>query len=136
MPSELPAPQDIFTCRQCGDCCKGYGGTFVTRQDVENIAAYLQMDPGRFIEACCQRSGRGLVLAQQKNGYCIFWDKNCTIHALKPKMCKSWPFIHSVLIDVENWQIMGADCPGMVTDVPDEDVRAFVRKVLQGQAEE
>ncbi len=38
-------PSDIFKCEKCGDCCKGYGGTFVTEKDIKAIAAYLKTDP-------------------------------------------------------------------------------------------
>ena len=132
MPSDVPEPGDIFTCRQCGDCCKGYGGTYVSRKDIERISAYLQMDPDHFVKTCCSRSGSRYVLSQQENGYCRFWDRNCTIHAVKPNMCNAWPFIASVLIDAGNWLIMAGSCPGIRTDVPDEAVQACVKKVLDG----
>ncbi|MFC1799009.1 YkgJ family cysteine cluster protein [Thermodesulfobacteriota bacterium] len=130
MPSELPVPEDIFSCKQCGDCCRGYGGTVVTRQDIESIATFLKTTPDHFVKAYCSKSGKNFVISQGGNGYCIFWDKNCTIHRVKPRMCKLWPYIHSVLIDVENWQIMAAGCPGMRTDIPDKTVRACVKRVL------
>ncbi len=105
-------PSDIFKCEKCGDCCKGYGGTYVTANDIEAIAAYLKTDPESFIKDYCYMSGSRPVLAQKKDGYCIFWDKICTIHPVKPKMCKQWPFIKSVLIDVNNWQIMAGFLSG------------------------
>ena len=123
-------PSDIFKCEKCGDCCKGYGGTFVTEEDIEAIAAYLKTDPKSFIKDYCYMSGSRPVLAQQKDGYCIFWDKLCTIHPVKPKMCKQWPFIKSVLIDVNNWQIMAGFCPGIRIDVPDDIIQECVRKEL------
>ena len=123
-------PSDIFKCEKCGDCCKGYGGTFVTEEDIEAIAAYLKTDPKSFIKDYCYMSGSRPVLAQQKDGYCIFWDKLCTIHPVKPKMCKQWPFVKSVLIDVNNWQIMAGFCPGIRIDVPDDIIQECVRKEL------
>ena len=123
-------PSDIFKCEKCGDCCKGYGGTFVTEEDIKAIAAYLKTDPKSFIKDYCYMSGSRPVLAQQKDGCCIFWDKLCTIHPVKPKMCKQWPFIKSVLIDVNNWQIMAGFCPGIRIDVPDDIIQECVRKEL------
>ncbi len=121
---------EIFDCKKCGDCCKGYGGTFVTEQDIKAISAYLKTDPKTFVkDYCCMSSGKP-VLAQQENGYCIFWDKICTIHPVKPKMCKQWPFIEGVLIDINNWQIMGGLCPGIRTDAPDDLVKECIRKKL------
>ena len=92
----------------------------------------FKSDPDHFVKTCCSRSGERFVLAQQKNGYCLFWDKNCTIHAVKPKMCSAWPFIASVLVDVGSWQIMAGSCPGIGSDVQDEVVLACVKKMLEG----
>ena len=75
MPFSDMKPSDIFKCQQCGDCCKGYGGTFVTDQEIESIAKYINTDSESFVEKYCQMSGDKPVLSQKDNGYCIFWDK-------------------------------------------------------------
>ena len=123
---------DIFECRLCGECCKGYGGTYVTDEDIKAIAAYINEDAETFVEKFCRMSGSRPLLATGKNGYCIFWkNKTCTIHPVKPKMCKAWPYIESVLKDVANWKIMAGSCPGIKTDVPDEIIIKRVRKELE-----
>ncbi len=125
----------IFDCKQCGECCKGYGGTYVTQKDIQAIAAYIGTDPAHFVEKYCRMSGSRPVLAQGENGYCIFWkEKICTIHPVKPRMCKAWPFIQSVLTDAGNWRAMAGSCPGMRTDVPDEMILACVRREMEKQA--
>ena len=121
---------DIFKCVQCGDCCKGYGGTFVTKKDIEAIAGYMKIDPKRFVEEYCQVSGGKPVIAQREDGYCVFWDKLCKIHAVKPRMCRQWPFIESVLVDINNWRIMAGLCPGICKDVPDAVIKACVANEL------
>lgn len=121
---------DIFDCKKCGECCKGYGGTFVTEADIKAISDYIRTDPRHFIRNYCQMSGSTPVLAQAENGYCVFWDKLCTIHPVKPRMCRAWPFIGSVLTDLRNWQIMAGSCPGIRTDIPDEVVELCVREKL------
>ncbi len=123
-------PSDIFNCKKCGDCCRGYGGTFVSLADVKAIAAYVGTDPDAFVANCCESSGGRPVLARAENGCCMFWDQVCTIHPAKPRMCKAWPFIESVLTDVANWHIMASVCPGMRTDVSDNVVRACVKEML------
>ena len=120
----------LFDCRQCGDCCRGYGGTYVSEEDIRRIAAYIGEDPARFIERYCQMSGRRPVLAQAANGYCVFWDKLCTIHPVKPRMCRRWPFIDAVLVDIQNWKSMGASCPGIRTDLPDDVVREEISPLI------
>ena len=136
MPSEtngvcMYRGEEIFSCRQCGDCCNGYGGTYVSRGDVEAIAAYIGIDPEQFAERFCSKSGNRLVLAQQENSFCIFWkERICSIHPVKPKMCRAWPFIKSLLVDPENWEKMASMCPGIRRGVPAEVVQKCVKAML------
>ncbi len=127
---ETAAASKIFECKMCGECCNGFGGTVVTETDIQNISEYIGTDPRHFVDDYCQMSGDKTVLAQGENGYCIFWDGLCTIHPVKPRMCRAWPFIQSVLVDVSNWHIMAGFCPGMRTDVSEACIRACVEKAL------
>lgn len=126
------AADDIFECRRCGDCCRGYGGTVVDEADIRNIAAYLGMKPRAFRTRYCVLSGSRPVLAQRPDGYCAFWDRLCTIHPVKPRMCRAWPYIESILTDVNNWRIMAGMCPGIRTDIDDEHIIACVQEKLRG----
>ncbi len=119
---------EIFDCTQCGECCKGYGGTYVTDADIRAIANYIGVESEGFRERYCRMSGSRFVIAQGENGYCLFWDGNCSIHPVKPRMCRVWPFISGVLVDVRNWRVMADNCPGMRTDVSDESILDAVRR--------
>jgi len=130
MPSDCIASEELFECRMCGDCCKGFGGTYLTREDIEAISRHIGANPEKFIARYCSLSGTKPVLAQRADGYCIFWDKMCTIHPVKPRMCRKWPFIECILIDAENWLIMADSCPGIHTDLPVEAVQEHVKKAL------
>lgn len=130
MISDTIKASDLFECKKCGDCCKGYGGTFVSPDDIKAIAAFIGEPPERFPERYCQISGNRPVLAQHDNGYCVFWDGKCAIHPVKPRGCKAWPFIKGVLADVANWHIMSQFCPGIRTDLPDDMVLKYVRAVV------
>jgi uncharacterized protein len=120
----------IFECQCCGDCCKGYGGTYVTESDIRAISAYIGVPEERFIEDFCTLSGQKPLLRQGENGYCIFWNRLCTIHAVKPRMCRAWPFLNSIIIDPTNWRIMADSCPGIRTDFTDETIVSTVQKEL------
>jgi Fe-S-cluster containining protein len=135
MPSSETAA-NIFECRKCGDCCRGYGGTYLTDRDIETIAEYVQKDPDVFRVNYCRTSDSKTFLTQQPSGYCIFWDRDhaCTIHPVKPRMCRQWPYIESVLIDVDNWRIMASMCPGIRTDVPDHRIIEKVRMALRNDS--
>jgi len=76
-------------------------------------------------------SGDKPVIARADNGYCIFWDTLCTIHPVKPRMCREWPFISSVLADINNWQIMASFCPGIRINVPDSIIKEIIRNKLK-----
>jgi len=120
----------IFKCQKCGDCCKGYGGTFITEKEIETIAAHIHTDPETFVENYCQISGGKRILAQARNMYCIFWDGLCTIHPVKPLMCRKWPFLESILIDSTNWLTMANSCPGIRTDIDIDALERFVKQMI------
>ena len=117
MYSDMIETAAFFKCRKCGECCKGYGGTYLTDNDIQIISQYIDSNPRRFVDRYCSLSGNRPVLAQSKNGYCVFWDRLCKIHPVKPLMCRKWPFLESILVDSANWLIMADSCPGIQTDV-------------------
>ena len=119
----------------CGQCCNGYGGTFVTESDVRAIAKYINIDPEKFVDKYCSYSGKRPLLSQKADGYCIFFDKLCTIHPVKPHMCRQWPYLPSVLVDIQNWHTMAVGCPGIKTNLADDVIKLCVRrKLAQRQA--
>lgn len=126
------ACEGLFACTRCGDCCKGYGGTYLSETDIAAISRYLGVSVDRLVAHYTRQSGSRLLIAQGENGYCLFWDKGCAIHPVKPTMCRQWPFIRSILVDVSNWQVMAESCPGMDADAPDQLVIDCVKKALGG----
>lgn len=102
----------------------------MSAEEISAIAAYTNTDPVRFVSEKCRMSGGKPVLAQRADGYCIFWDGQCGIHPVKPGMCRSWPFIRSVLIDVGNWAVMGSSCPGIRLDAPADVIIECVEREL------
>lgn len=127
---EEAACEGLFSCTLCGDCCKGFGGTYLSESDIDAISRYLGITADRLVARYTQKSGGRRVIAQGKDGYCIFWDKVCTIHPVKPKMCRQWPFIPGILVDVGNWRAMAASCPGMDAGAPDQKILECVKKAL------
>jgi len=132
MSSENLSADDIFVCRQCGDCCLGYGGTYVTKEDIEKIADFTGEDPALFVEKFCDLSGGKPVLTQNETGKCTFFDEKtqCTIHPVKPRMCRAWPFIESILAAPGNWELMSDACPGIRTGIPEEQLTRIVKEEL------
>ena len=126
----------IFSCTQCGDCCNGYGGTYLTTEDVSTISRFVSVSEEKFKKKYCSRSGKRLVLAQRSDGYCVFWEGNCSIHPVKPKMCRNWPYIESVLIDPINWRVMSGMCPGIKANATNKDIIASVRAHLSQSSDD
>lgn len=126
MPSDNLNSKMFFECQRCSKCCSGYGGTYVTESDVRRISRYITADPARFVDQYCNLSGNRPLLAQGKDGYCIFWNQLCTIHPVKPVMCRKWPFLECILVDASNWLIMADSCPGIKTDVDTRKLKRFV----------
>ncbi|MCF8036854.1 MAG: YkgJ family cysteine cluster protein [Desulfobacteraceae bacterium] len=131
MPSNPVTSEDLFECRQCGQCCHGYGGTYLSTADIENIAGYLGISGYELIEKYCTVSGGRYILRQKPDGYCVFWDELCTIHPVKPRMCRAWPFIEAVIFDPANWDAMAEACPGMHTGFDKQDIVRCVRDKLE-----
>ncbi len=117
---------DIFECKMCGDCCQGYGGTYVTEKDIEAISEYIDEKSELFIETYCNISGKRPVLSQGEDGKCIFFKEKCTIHPVKPRMCRAWPFIEGVYSEPSNWALMSGVCRGIKSDVPLDVVKEIV----------
>ena len=124
----LSIEKQLFSCKKCGACCKGYGGTYVTEQDIRRIRAYIETDLVTVGDDFYQYSGTKPILAQRADGYCIFWDQICTIHPVKPRMCKDWPFIPSLLVDPFNWYVMASMCPGIRKETPPHLVQTVVKR--------
>lgn len=120
----------LFECTQCGDCCKGFGGTYVTRSDMRAIAAHVGVTVETFKASYCAPSGKQFVLTQGKDGFCIFHKGNCSIHPVKPRMCRQWPFIPGLRKDLNNWRMMASVCPGMRNDLDDDPLMACLRKEM------
>jgi Fe-S-cluster containining protein len=120
----------FFECQQCGECCKGYGGVFVSDHDVTRISQYLNIVPERFLSDYCDWSGGRPLIKTSESRYCIFWDKLCTIHEVKPRMCKIWPFIDSILVDTSNWAAIKSMCPGIRDNGNLDDLVRCVKSVL------
>lgn len=127
---EAGSVPDIFSCQRCGVCCKGYGGTFVTPDDIRAITDFMGMEQTVFEKKYCHQSGGRSVLGQNEDGYCVFWDGLCTIHEVKPRMCRQWPFIEGMVVDIRNWRAASESCPGIQTDFSDETVKAIIKTKL------
>lgn len=122
----------FFECSQCGDCCSGQGGTYVDEKKIKEIADFLNISTERLKkEYLCLSSSRRYMIACGKDGKCVFFDKNCSIHPVKPRMCREWPFIPAVIKVPENWEHMADACPGIKKQKNISDLKKFTLESLK-----
>lgn len=131
MDSERRPGKVPFACTRCGDCCNGYGGTYLSESDIDAIARFLGVSRESMVLRYTRLSGDRALILQGADGYCVFWDQVCTIHPVKPRMCRRWPFIDALLVDPDNWRSMASCCPGMDADAPQREILAWVTRVLK-----
>lgn len=84
-----------FTCRQCGACCRWRGTVRLDADEVDEIAAFLGMEPRAFIEryTALAPDRRGLTLTDRPDGACILLtpENLCRVHPVKPRQCRDFP---------------------------------------------
>src|SRR5262249_44490469 len=104
-----------FTCTRCGNCCTGEPGFVWVNDDEMAAIAKFRGEP---IEEVCRLyawpASRGHSLREKGNGDCVFYDsaKGCTIYAVRPRQCRTWPFWESNVATLEAWRDTQRVCPG------------------------
>ncbi|MRJ06779.1 MAG: zinc/iron-chelating domain-containing protein [Epsilonproteobacteria bacterium] len=111
---------DPSKCEECGGkCCTGAPGyIWVSEEESEKIAHFLQMEPAEFRERYTRRAEGKISLIEYRlgvNNYaCIFFDKKsgkCQIYPVRPIQCRTYPFWD---IFKERWKEVARECPGIL----------------------
>lgn len=104
-----------FRCTQCGKCCTGAPGyVWVNDDEIAAIADALKI-PVAEMRALHTRVVHGdRSLRERANGDCIFYDRavGCTVYAVRPRQCRTWPFWESNLDTPRDWERTCEICPG------------------------
>jgi Fe-S-cluster containining protein len=121
--SETTKP--IFTCQQCGECCQGRGGILPTQGEIDLIAQYMKVPVEDLITNYLEQTPLGLAVKNRPAGGCIFNEQGCcTIHPVKPRICRDWPFLPAILLHENEFEAAKGACPGLD---PDGDHLDFLR---------
>lgn len=119
-----------FRCTACGHCCTGAPGfVWVTDEEIERMARHLAMPVARFMRMHVRRVGRRLSLVERKNGDCVLLkDGKCTVYAVKPVPCTTFPFWEGPLASEDAWRDTGARCEGIGQGdlYPEADIRRLL----------
>ena len=62
-----PNCEELFRCTRCGECCKGFGGTYLTEADILAIARYLGISVQQMVDAYTCLSGSRRLIVQAAN---------------------------------------------------------------------
>ena len=104
-----------FRCTRCGNCCTGVPGFVWVNEEELTALAEFRGEPREQVEGLYTRmSFRGLTLREKSNGDCVFWDREqgCTVYAVRPRQCRTWPFWESNLETPADWERTRETCPG------------------------
>ena len=104
-----------FECSQCGHCCTGEPGfVWVNDEEVAAIAAAVGEPIDEFLAMRTRKAKGKRTLREKANGDCVFWDtrKGCTVYAVRPRQCRTWPFWESNVETPESWAETTKICPG------------------------
>ena len=119
---------EAFVCRMCGECCRGSGGIVVTVEEARRISEHLGLGLELFYDRYTVWAGEKRLIAGDAERGCVFLSENgCAIHAVKPDVCRAWPFFRGNLIDESSWLLSQDSCAGIIAEV---DHREFVRQGL------
>jgi uncharacterized protein len=115
----------VFSCRQCGECCRGERGILVTAAEHQAMAAYLGLSPKDFAARHLVATPMGPQLAS-KSGVCALQEDGlCQVHPVKPRICRQWPYLQALLDHADEFEAAKGACPGLSADASHED---FVRE--------
>ena len=108
-----------FACVQCSACCRFESGfVFLSRKDSSMLGEALKLGFSEFEKVYCRwiPSSDGtfkLSLKEKSNYDCIFWKDGCQVYEKRPLQCRAFPFWPSIMDFQANWELTGANCPGM-----------------------
>ena len=103
-----------FSCTRCGDCCTGAPGyVWVEREEIEELAKFLELSPEKFGERYLRKVGRRYSLVEKPGGDCVFFDSGCTVYPARPVQCRTFPFWRSHLKSQRAWDEIAGECPGI-----------------------
>jgi Fe-S-cluster containining protein len=148
-----------FECTKCGACCRNDSLLItVTGSDIARIAMALELGPEEILRALdfyiadqkkslplglqdipaplTERGPAIIALKKMENGDCIFLKDNlCMIHAIRPIVCRSFPFVFHEHEDEQFWGLSAAKhiCPGLGVGprIPLSDLQELSNNVLE-----
>jgi len=104
-----------FACQAgCTRCCDTQGFVYITENDLRRIASYLGMSDAGFERQYVIRYRNLLRLRKPLKSQCHFLTSaGCSVHAVKPVQCRTYPFWPELVEDRAAWKDEASRCPGI-----------------------
>jgi uncharacterized protein len=115
-----------FKCTGCGKCCTGSPGyVFISEEEVQSMAAELDISPNDFARLYLRRVNGKLSLIEKRNAQdpsaydCIFLEDNrCRVYQNRPTQCRTFPWWPQNLSSPEAWAETAIECEGISDIAP------------------
>ncbi len=104
-----------FACTRCNQCCTGPPGyVWVNREEIVQIADFLEMPLADFAREYCRKVWRRVSLKERQSGDCILLTaEGCRIYPVRPGQCRTFPFWEQNLRSRQCWEAVKSRCPGV-----------------------
>ena len=118
-----------FVCQMCSLCCTGEGGILMRPEEAEAAARELGMEVADFLDRHTRpRNGEVEVVTDGRGVCSLLGPQGCRIHAVKPRICRAWPFLPQILANPDAFEEAKLGCPGLDPEASHED---FLRQARQ-----
>jgi Fe-S-cluster containining protein len=104
-----------FQCQPgCIRCCEQTGHVYLNRDDIARLAAHLQLSRAEFRRRYLCGPPSLPRFRKPRGRQCPFLlADGCSVHAVKPLQCSSFPFWPELIASATERQQAAAYCPGM-----------------------
>jgi Fe-S-cluster containining protein len=114
------------------------GYVYSDDEEIARMAAHLGQTPAEFWARYGVRvdtdSGRPILEAKDGRGCPLLTpDRRCSVHAVKPSQCATWPFWPEMLSDREEWDAAKSFCPGLDRQDAPRYTKIQIRAIEQGR---
>jgi Fe-S-cluster containining protein len=107
-----------FHCTKCGICC---GDTkektrhiLLLKTEAEQIAKTTMQPIFKFAVKIEGKEPYSYEMKKRENGKCVFLENNrCTVYALRPLICRFYPFELKVMHNKKPMFLYTEECPGI-----------------------
>jgi uncharacterized protein len=105
----------------------------VNEEEIGAIAEFRGEPVEQVVGLYTRREGSRRSLKEKANGDCVFYDRDagCTVYAVRPRQCRTWPFWECNTRTPEAWARAADECPGCNRGelIPAEEITRRVKVI-------